>query len=131
MARSTTSTCGPGSTRSRSGSPPASATSASRAARRRAVGRPEVHVESEVVQAVAFWAERVLELDRFQPEGPGMTWEEYRERQVSPTRVENGRRAILLIAASTVMLLVAGTIEGFISPIETSSRDSRYLMFWS
>jgi membrane-bound lytic murein transglycosylase B len=36
---------------------------------------------------------RVLELDRFQPEGPGMTWEEYRERQVSPTRVENGRRA--------------------------------------
>src|SRR5919112_673362 len=33
---------------------------------------------------------RVLELDRFQPEGPGMTWEEYRERQVSPTRVENG-----------------------------------------
>ena len=36
---------------------------------------------------------RVLELDRFQPEGPGMTWEEYRDRQVSPTRVENGRRA--------------------------------------
>jgi membrane-bound lytic murein transglycosylase B len=36
---------------------------------------------------------RVLELDRFQPEGPGMTWEEYRERQVSPARVENGRRA--------------------------------------
>jgi len=36
---------------------------------------------------------RVLELDRYQPEGPGMTWEEYRERQVSPTRVENGRRA--------------------------------------
>lgn len=36
---------------------------------------------------------RVLELDRFQPEGPGMTWEEYRERMVSSTRVENGRRA--------------------------------------
>ncbi|MBD0272560.1 MAG: lytic murein transglycosylase [Acetobacteraceae bacterium] len=36
---------------------------------------------------------RVLELDRFQPEGPGMTWEEYREKIVSPTRVENGRRA--------------------------------------
>lgn len=36
---------------------------------------------------------RVLELDRFQPEGPGMTWEEYRDRQVSPMRVENGRRA--------------------------------------
>jgi membrane-bound lytic murein transglycosylase B len=36
---------------------------------------------------------RVLELDRFQPEGPGMTWEEYREKIVSPVRVENGRRA--------------------------------------
>jgi membrane-bound lytic murein transglycosylase B len=36
---------------------------------------------------------RVLELDRYQPEGPGMTWEEYREKIVSPTRVENGRRA--------------------------------------
>ncbi len=36
---------------------------------------------------------RVLELDRFQPEGPGMTWEEYREKIVSPTRIENGRRA--------------------------------------
>lgn len=36
---------------------------------------------------------RVLELDRFQPEGPGMTWEEYREKIVSATRVENGRRA--------------------------------------
>jgi hypothetical protein len=32
---------------------------------------------------------------------------------------ENGRRAIRLIAASTVLLLIAGTIEGFVSPIET------------
>ncbi len=36
---------------------------------------------------------RVLELDRFQPEGPGLTWEEYRGKIVSPTRIENGRRA--------------------------------------
>ena len=32
--------------------------------------------------------------------------------------VENGRRAIRLIAASTFLLLIAGTLEGFISPIE-------------
>ena len=32
---------------------------------------------------------------------------------------ENGRRAIRLIAASTVLLLMAGTLEGFVSPIET------------
>ena len=31
----------------------------------------------------------------------------------------NGRRAIRLIAASTVLLLIAGTLEGFVSPIET------------
>jgi uncharacterized membrane protein SpoIIM required for sporulation len=31
--------------------------------------------------------------------------------------VENGARAIRLIAASTVLLLVAGTLEGFVSPI--------------
>ena len=31
--------------------------------------------------------------------------------------VENGRRAIRLIAASTLMLLVAGTLEGLVSPI--------------
>lgn len=37
--------------------------------------------------------DRVLELDRFQPEGPGLTWEQYRERMVSQTRIENGRRA--------------------------------------
>ena len=32
--------------------------------------------------------------------------------------VENGRRAIRLVCAAAVMLLVAGVIEGFISPIE-------------
>jgi hypothetical protein len=31
--------------------------------------------------------------------------------------VENGRRAIRLIAAATVLLLVAGSLEGFVSPI--------------
>ncbi|WP_135469160.1 lytic murein transglycosylase [Crenalkalicoccus roseus] len=36
--------------------------------------------------------ERVLELDRRQPETV-LTWEQYRDRIVSPTRVENGRRA--------------------------------------
>jgi uncharacterized membrane protein SpoIIM required for sporulation len=32
---------------------------------------------------------------------------------------ENSRRAIRLIAASTVLLLIAGSLEGFVSPIET------------
>lgn len=32
---------------------------------------------------------------------------------------ENARRAIRLIAASTVLLLIAGALEGFVSPIET------------
>ena len=32
---------------------------------------------------------------------------------------ENGLRAIRLVAASTVLLLVAGSLEGFVSPIET------------
>jgi uncharacterized membrane protein SpoIIM required for sporulation len=32
--------------------------------------------------------------------------------------IENGRRAIRLIAVSTLLLLVAGTLEGFVSPIE-------------
>ena len=32
--------------------------------------------------------------------------------------VENSRRAIRLIAASTFLLVIAGTLEGFISPIE-------------
>jgi uncharacterized membrane protein SpoIIM required for sporulation len=31
--------------------------------------------------------------------------------------MENGRRAIRLVGAATVMLLVAGTLEGFVSPI--------------
>ena len=31
--------------------------------------------------------------------------------------VENGQRAIRLVAAATVLLLVAGTLEGFVSPI--------------
>jgi membrane-bound lytic murein transglycosylase B len=35
---------------------------------------------------------RVLELDRKQPEGV-LTWEQYRDRIVSSTRIENGRRA--------------------------------------
>jgi membrane-bound lytic murein transglycosylase B len=35
---------------------------------------------------------RVLELDRYQPEGPGMSWEQYRDRIVSQTRIDNGRR---------------------------------------
>jgi uncharacterized membrane protein SpoIIM required for sporulation/uncharacterized RDD family membrane protein YckC len=33
--------------------------------------------------------------------------------------VENGQRAIRLVAAATVLLLVAGTLEGFVSPIAT------------
>jgi uncharacterized membrane protein SpoIIM required for sporulation/uncharacterized RDD family membrane protein YckC len=32
--------------------------------------------------------------------------------------VENGRRAIRLIAASTLLLVIAGMLEGFVSPIE-------------
>jgi uncharacterized membrane protein SpoIIM required for sporulation len=32
--------------------------------------------------------------------------------------VENGQRAIRLIGVSTLLLLVAGTLEGFVSPIE-------------
>ena len=32
--------------------------------------------------------------------------------------VENGRRAIRLIAASTFLLVIAGALEGFVSPIE-------------
>jgi membrane-bound lytic murein transglycosylase B len=35
---------------------------------------------------------RVLELDRKQPEGV-LTWEQYRDRIVSQTRIDNGRRA--------------------------------------
>ena len=35
--------------------------------------------------------------------------------------VENSRRAIRLVAAATLLLLVAGTLEGFVSPIESWS----------
>jgi membrane-bound lytic murein transglycosylase B len=35
--------------------------------------------------------DRVLELDRKQPEG-ALSWEQYRDRIVSPTRIDNGRR---------------------------------------
>lgn len=39
------------------------------------------------------------------------------ERTRGEALVENGRRAIRLIAASTFMLLIAGTLEGLVSPI--------------
>ena len=39
-------------------------------------------------------------------------------RSRSRAIVENGRRAIRLIAASTFLLVIAGTLEGFVSPIE-------------
>jgi uncharacterized membrane protein SpoIIM required for sporulation/uncharacterized RDD family membrane protein YckC len=39
--------------------------------------------------------------------------------------VENGRRSIRLIAAATVLLLVAGTLEGFVSPIPSWSLDEK------
>jgi uncharacterized membrane protein SpoIIM required for sporulation/uncharacterized RDD family membrane protein YckC len=38
-------------------------------------------------------------------------------RTRSRALVENGRRAVRLIAASTFLLAIAGTIEGFISPV--------------
>ena len=39
-------------------------------------------------------------------------------RTRSRALVENGRRAVRLIAASTFLLVIAGTLEGFVSPIE-------------
>ena len=67
---------------------------------------------------------RVLELDRFQPEGPGMTWEEYRERQVSPTRVENGRRAFAesrrLLEAAETRYRVSPRVVAAIWGVETN-----------
>lgn len=40
------------------------------------------------------------------------------ERTRHDALVENGRRAVRLLAASTLLLVVAGTLEGFVSPIE-------------
>ncbi|MEP6733409.1 MAG: stage II sporulation protein M, partial [bacterium] len=40
------------------------------------------------------------------------------QRSRSRALVENARRAIRLIAASTFLLVIAGTLEGFVSPIE-------------
>jgi uncharacterized membrane protein SpoIIM required for sporulation/uncharacterized RDD family membrane protein YckC len=40
------------------------------------------------------------------------------ERSRGRALVENARRAIRLIAASTFLLVIAGTLEGFVSPIE-------------
>jgi len=39
--------------------------------------------------------------------------------------VENGRRAIRLVAAACVLLLVAGTLEGFVSPIPSWPLDAK------
>lgn len=40
--------------------------------------------------------------------------------------VENGQRAIRLVAAATVLLLVAGTLEGFVSPIPTWPLQAKF-----
>ncbi len=37
--------------------------------------------------------------------------------------VENGRRAMKLIAASTLFLIVAGSLEGMVSPIPNTGRS--------
>ena len=39
--------------------------------------------------------------------------------------IENGFRAIRLVAAATVMLLVAGTLEGFVSPIPSWTLNAK------
>jgi uncharacterized membrane protein SpoIIM required for sporulation len=39
--------------------------------------------------------------------------------------IENGRRAIRLVAAASVMLLVAGTLEGFVSPIPSWTLNAK------
>jgi len=40
--------------------------------------------------------------------------------------VENGQRAIRLVAAATVLLLVAGTLEGFVSPIASWPLQAKF-----
>ena len=40
--------------------------------------------------------------------------------------VENGQRAIRLVAAATVLLLVAGTLEGFVSPIPSWPLQAKF-----
>jgi uncharacterized membrane protein SpoIIM required for sporulation/uncharacterized RDD family membrane protein YckC len=40
--------------------------------------------------------------------------------------VENGQRAIRLVAAATVLLLVAGTLEGFVSPIPSWPLNAKF-----
>jgi uncharacterized membrane protein SpoIIM required for sporulation/uncharacterized RDD family membrane protein YckC len=39
--------------------------------------------------------------------------------------IENGRRAIRLVAAASAMLLVAGTLEGFVSPIPSWTLNAK------
>ncbi|HYZ32122.1 MAG TPA: lytic murein transglycosylase [Crenalkalicoccus sp.] len=57
-------------------------------ARRAGVSQPTLQRALAGLQPNA----RVLELDRYQPETV-LSWEQYRDRIVSPTRIENGRRA--------------------------------------
>ncbi|MGH7709912.1 MAG: stage II sporulation protein M [Gemmatimonadaceae bacterium] len=47
------------------------------------------------------------------------------ERTRRRALVENGRRAIHLIGVSTVLLVVAGTLEGFVSPIPSWSLGAK------
>ncbi len=47
------------------------------------------------------------------------------ERSRRRALVENGRRAIHLIGVSSVLLVVAGTLEGFVSPIPTWSLGAK------
>lgn len=49
--------------------------------------------------------DRVLELDRRQPEG-ALSWEQYRDRIVSPARIDNGRRQA---AENRTLLAAIGT----------------------
>jgi uncharacterized membrane protein SpoIIM required for sporulation len=47
------------------------------------------------------------------------------ERTRRRALVENGRRAIQLIGVSSVMLVVAGALEGFVSPIPSWSLGAK------